>query len=175
MKDSDSNQNEPIQDLLASKQKEKPGDEFFENFSDQVLTRLEEPAPKPTLWERLSENVDPFRAAAALFAVAVGCALIIGLDEGSTIAESEPVPLGQADQELMADIELPTLPTTSTAPLSQAQSSLAGLGLPETKNKLQPPRILMEPGADLSPRAIKSRQRTYLKTTDPSNSVDSLE
>ena len=71
MKDSDSNQNEPIQDLLASKQKEKPGDEFFENFSDQVLTRLEEPAPKPTLWERLSENVDPFRAAAALFAATV--------------------------------------------------------------------------------------------------------
>ena len=69
MKDTDSNQKEPIQDLLASKQKEKPGDEFFENFSDQILTRLEEPAPKPTLWERLSENVDPFRAGAALYEV----------------------------------------------------------------------------------------------------------
>ena len=109
MKDTDSNQKEPIQDLLASKQKEKPGDEFFENFSDQILTRLEEPAPKPTLWERLNENVDPFRAAAALFAVAVGFALIIGLDEGSTIAESEPVPLGQAEQELMADVAPPAL------------------------------------------------------------------
>ena len=71
MKHADSNQKEPIQDLLAAKQKEKPGDEFFENFSDQILTRLEEPAPK-LLWERLNENVDPFRAAAALFAVAVG-------------------------------------------------------------------------------------------------------
>jgi hypothetical protein len=149
--ESDSNKPEPIQELLASKKQEKPGDEFFEKFSDQVLTRLEEPAPKPTLWERLNENVDPFRAGAALFAVAVGCALIIGLDEGSTIAETEPVPLGQA------------------------QSSLAGVGLSETKTKPQPPRILMEPGAGLSPRAVKSRQRTYLNTTAPSNSVDSLE
>jgi len=151
--ESDSNKPEPIQELLASKKQEKPGDEFFEKFSDQVLTRLEEPAPKPTLWERLNENVDPFRAGAALFAVAVGCALIIGLDEGSTIAETEPVPLGQA------------------------QSSLAGVGLSETKTKPQPqpPRILMEPGAGSRPRAVKSRQRTYLNTTAPSNSVDSLE
>ena len=171
----DSNKPEPIQELLASKKQEKPGDEFFEKFSDQVLTRLEEPAPKPTLWERLNENVDPFRAAAALFAIAVGCVLIIGLDEGSTIAETEPVPLGQADQELMADIELPILPPTPTPPLGQAQSSLAGVGLTETKTKPQPPRILMEPGAGLSPRAVKSRQRTYLNTTAPSNSVDSLE
>ena len=123
MKDTDSNKTEPIQELLASKQKEKPGTEFFENFSDQILTRLEEPAPKPTLRERLSENVDPFRAAAALFAVAVGCALIIGLDEGSTIAETEPVPLGQAEQEMMADV--PTPPPTPS-PLGQAQEHWPG-------------------------------------------------
>ena len=147
MKDSDSNQNEPIQDLLASKQKEKPGDEFFENFSDQILTRLEEPAPKPTLWDRLNENVDPFRAAAALFAVAVGCALIIGLDEGSTIAESEPIPLGQAEQELMADVS-PLSPTP--APLGQAQGTLAGVGMaPPKKVKPQPPLMLLKPGTGL--------------------------
>ena len=151
MKDTDSNQKEPIQDLLAAKQKEKPGDEFFENFSDQILTRLEEPAPKPTLRERLSENVDPFRAAAALFAVAVGCALIIGLDEGSTIAETEPVPLGQAEQEMMADV--PTPPPTPS-PLGQAQGTLAGVGLPP-KAKPQPPRILMEPGVGLNSRTVK--------------------
>ena len=154
MKDSDSNQNEPIQDLLASKQKEKPGDEFFENFSDQILTRLEEPAPKPTLWERLNENVDPFRAAAALFAVAVGCALIIGLDEGSTIAESEPVPLGQAEQELMADV---APPGQTPAPLGQAQGTLAGVGIAPANAKPQPPRILMEPGAGLKSQTVKGR------------------
>lgn len=150
MKDTDSNKTEPIQELLATKQQEKPGDAFFENFSDQVLTRLEEPAPKPTLRERLSENVDPFRAAAALFAVAVGCALIVGLDEGSTIAETEPVPLGQAEQEMMADV-----PTPTPAPLGQAQGTLAGVGLPPMKAKPQPPRILMEPGAGLNSRTVK--------------------
>ena len=147
MKDTDSNQKEPIQDLLAAKQKEKPGDEFFENFSDQILTRLEEPAPKPTLWERLNENVDPFRAAAALFAVAAGCALIIGLDEGSTIAELEPVPLGQAEQELIADLA-PHGP--SPAPLGQAQGTLAGVGMaPPKKVKPQPPLMLLKPGTGL--------------------------
>ena len=154
MKDTDSNQKEPIQDLLAAKQKEKPGDEFFENFSDQILTRLEEPAPKPTLWERLNDNVDPFRAAAALFAVAVGFALIIGLDEGSTIAESEPVPLGQAEQELMADV---APPGPSTAPLGQAQGTLAGVGLAPTKKvKPHPPLILLKPGT-----GVKSESANY--------------
>ena len=147
MKDTDSNQKEPIQDLLAAKQKEKPGDEFFENFSDQILTRLEEPAPKPTLWERLDENVDPFRAAAALFAVAVGFALIIGLDEGSNIAESEPVPLGQAEQELMADV---APPGPTPAPLGQAQGTLAGIGMAPTKKvKPQPPLMLLKTGTGL--------------------------
>ena len=154
MKDTDSNQKEPIQDLLAAKQKEKPGDEFFENFSDQILTRLEEPAPKPTLWERLNENVDPFRAAAALFAVAVGFALIIGLDEGSTIAESEPVPLGQAEQELMADV---APPGPTPAPLSQAQGTLAGIGMaPPKKVKPQPPLMLLKPGT-----GFKSESANY--------------
>ena len=154
MKATDSNQKEPIQDLLAAKQKEKPGDEFFENFSDQIHTRLEEPAPKSTLWERLNENVDLFRAAAALFAVAVGFALIIGLDEGSTIAESEPVPLGQAEQELIADV---APPGPSTAPLGQAQGTLAGVGLaPPKKVKPHPPLILLKPGT-----GVKSESANY--------------
>ena len=147
MKDTDSNQKEPIQNLLAAEHKEKPGDEFFENFSDQILTRLEEPAPKPTLWDRLNENVDPFRAAAALFTVAVGCALIIGLDEGSTIAESEPIPLGQAEQELMADV---SPPSPTPAPLGQVQGTLAGVGMaPPKKVKPQPPLMLLKPGTGL--------------------------
>lgn len=154
MKDTDSIQKEPIQDLLAAKQKEKPGDEFFENFSDQIMTRLEEPAPKPTLWERLNENVDPFRAAAALFSVAVGFALIIGLDEGSTIAESKPVPLGQAEQELMADV---APPGPTPAPLGQAQGTLAGVGMaPPKKVKPHPPLILLKPGT-----GVKSESANY--------------
>ena len=161
MKDTDSNQKEPIQDLLAAKQKEKPGDEFFENFSDQILTRLEEPAPKPTLWERLNENVDPFRAAAALFAVAVGFALIIGLDEGSTIAESKPVPLGQAEQELMADV---APPGPTPAPLGQAQGTLAGVGLalPKKVNKPQPPLMLLKPGTGLKSESANYKNRAVI-------------
>ena len=42
---------------------------------------LEEPTPKQTNWERLNEKVDPIRAAAALFAIAIGSALIFALDE----------------------------------------------------------------------------------------------
>lgn len=161
MKDTDSNQKEPIQDLLAAKQKEKPGDEFFENFSDQILTRLEEPAPKPTLWDRLNENVDPFRAAAALFAVAVGCALIIGLDEGSTIAESEPIPLGQAEQELMADV---SPPSPSPAPLGQAQGTLAGVGMaPPKKVKPQPPLMLLKPGTGLKIESANYKNGAEIK------------
>lgn len=167
----DSKKPEPIQELLASKKQEKPGDEFFEKFSDQVLTRLEEPAPKPTLWERLNEKVDPFRAAAALFAIAVGCALIIGLDEGSTIAETEPVALGQVDQELMADIELPTLLDTPTRPLGQAQSALAGIGQQKMKTKPHPPRILIKPGSGVY------TQKANYRTEDNkySNSTNFLE
>ena len=161
MKDTDSNQKEPIQDLLAAKQKEKPGDEFFENFSEQILTRLEEPAPKPTLWERLNENVDPFRAAAALFAVAVGFALIIGLDEGSTIAESEPVPLGQAEQELMADVVAPPGPTP--APPGQSQGTLAGVGMaPPKKVKPQPPLMLLKPGTGVKSESANYKNRAVI-------------
>ena len=161
MKYTDSNQKEPIQDLLASKQKEKPGDEFFENFSEQILTRLEEPAPKPTLWERLNENVDPFRAAAALFAVAVGFALIIGLDEGSTIAESEPVPLGQAEQELMADVVAPPGPAPATP--GQAQGTLAGVGMaPPKKVKPQPPLMLLKPGTGVKSESANYKNRAVI-------------
>ena len=161
MKDTDSNQKEPIQNLLAAKQKEKPGDEFFENFSDQILTRLEEPAPKPTLWDRLNENVDPFRAAAALFAVAVGCALIIGLDEGSTIAESEPIPLGQAEQELIADV---SPPSPSPAPLGQAQGTLAGVGMaPPKKVKTQPPLMLLKTGTGLKIESANYKNGAEIK------------
>jgi len=171
VKNSDPNNNEPIQELLATKQQEKPGDAFFENFSDQVLTRLEEPAPKPTLRERLNENVDPFRAAAALFAMAVGYALIIGLDEGSTIAESEPVPLGQSEQETMADAPPPHAP----APFGQAQSTLAGVGLQPVKTKSQPPRILMKPGAGVYTQKVNYTEQFDIKLNSSSNSTSSIE
>ena len=106
--ESDSHKKKPIQELLASKKKEKPGQEFFKNFSDQVLTRLEEPTPKPTIWERLNEKIDPIRVAAAVFAIVIGSALIFALDEGSTIAETESNPLDQVDSR-MTDITMPTI------------------------------------------------------------------
>ena len=46
--EADTHKKKPIQELLASKKKEKPGQDFFKTFSDHVLTRLEEPTPKPT-------------------------------------------------------------------------------------------------------------------------------
>ena len=82
-----------LQKLLASKKKEKPEHGFFDRFSDQVLTRLEEPAPKPTLWERLNDQVDPLRAAAAIFAVVIGVGVLFGLDEGSNMAGTGHKPL----------------------------------------------------------------------------------
>ncbi len=132
-----------LQQLPASKKKAQPEDGFFDQFSDKVLTRLEEPAPKPTLWERLNDQIDPLRAAAAVFAAIVGMGLLFALDEGSNLAEAEPKALGQADDEPAAD------------PLDQAQNTLAGSGLPLNKDEAEPPRILMNPGVGLAPRATK--------------------
>ena len=56
MMEPDPKEFDKLQKLLASKEKEKPEEGFFDRFSDQVLTRLEEPAPKPTLWERLNDR-----------------------------------------------------------------------------------------------------------------------
>ena len=110
MMEPDPKEFDKLQKLLASKEKEKPEEGFFDRFSDQVLTRLEEPAPKPTLWERLNDQVDPLRAAAAIFAAVIGVGVLFALDEGSNMAETEPEPLGQADEE------------TSTEPLGQGKT-----------------------------------------------------
>ena len=117
---------ERLQKLLASKKDEKPEAGFFDRFSDQVLTRLEEPAPKPTLWERFNDQVDPFRAAAAIFAVVIGVGVWYGLTEGSHLAETGSAPLGQAE--------------SVPEPLGQAQDALAGSGLPLNKSEAEPPR-----------------------------------
>ena len=129
---------ERLQKLLASKKDEKPEAGFFDRFSDQVLTRLEEPAPKPTLWERFNDQVDPFRAAAAIFAVVIGVGVWYGLTEGSHLAETGPAPLGQTE--------------SVTEPLGQELDVLAGGSLPLNKSKAEPPRILMNPGAGLATR-----------------------
>ena len=126
-----------LQKLLASKEKEKPEEGFFDRFSDQVLTRLEEPAPKLTLWERLNDQVDPLRAAAAIFAAVIGVGVLFALDEGSNMAETEPEPLGQG------------------------QNTLAGSGLPLNKSEAQPPRILMNPGTGLAPLPAKVDSSFY--------------
>jgi hypothetical protein len=138
-----------LQKLLASKEKEKPEEGFFDRFSDQVLTRLEEPAPKPTLWERLNDQVDPLRIAAAIFAAVIGLGVMFALDEGSNMAETESELLGEADEEI------------SPEPLGQGQNTLAGSGLLLNKSEAQPPRILMNPGTGLAPFPAKIDSSFY--------------
>ena len=145
-----------LQKLLASKKDEKPEAGFFDRFSDQVLTRLEEPAPKPTLWERFNDQVDPFRAAAAIFAVVIGVGVWYGLTEGSHLAENGSAPLGQAE--------------SVPEPLGQAQDALAGSGLPLNKSEAEPPRILMNPGGGLAAQPAKANP-TLLRSRPASNTV----
>jgi len=83
------------------------------------------------------------RAAAAIFAAVIGVGVLFALDEGSNMAETEPEPLGQADEE------------TSAEPLGQRQNTLAGSGLPLNKSEAKPPRILMKPGTGLAPLPAK--------------------
>ena len=156
--ESDPKEFDKLQKLLASKKKEKPGEGFFDQFSDQVLTRLEEPAPKPTLWERLNDQVDPLRAAAAIFAAVIGVGVLFALDEGNNLAGTETEPLGQAEEKPAAD------------PLGQAQNALAGSGLPLNKSGAEPPRILMNPGAGLAPRPAKVDPSFY-RAKSASNTV----
>ena len=171
--ESDNNKTEPIQELLASKKKEKPGQEFFKTFSDQVLTRLEEPTPKPTICERLNEKVDPIRAIAAIFAVAIGSTLIFALDEGSSIVETENNPLDQVDSRIMIDITKSNLDLLPIVPLSKSKNNdLAGFGISnKIKSKAKPPRILMNPGVNLKPRIVQGRN--LLRNNSSSNKVNS--
>ena len=159
-----------LQKLLASKKEEKPQDGFFDRFSDRVLTRLEEPAPKPTLWERLNDQVDPFRAAAAIFAVVIGAVLLFYLDEGSNLAETGHEPLGQAGDETLADPAAPGGSATKASTLGQGQNTLAGSGLPLNKSSAEPPRILMNPGAGLATRPAKVDPSFY-RDKSASNTV----
>jgi len=171
--ESDNNKTEPIQELLASKKKEKPGKEFFKTFSDQVLTRLEEPTPKPTIWERLNENVDPIRAIAAIFAVAIGSTLIFALDEGSSIVETENNTLDQVDSRIMTDIPNSNLDLLPIVPLSKSKNNvLAEFGISnKIKSNAKPPRILMNPGVNLKPRIVQGRN--LIRNNSSSNKVNS--
>ena len=149
MMEPDPKEFDKLQKLLASKEKEKPEEGFFDRFSDQVLTRLEEPEPKPTLWERLNDQVDPLRTAAAIFAAVIGLGVLFALDEGSNMAEKKPESLGQNDEE------------TSPEPLGQGQNTLAGSGLMLNKSGAQLPRILMNPGTGLAPLPAKIDSSFY--------------
>ena len=149
MMEPDPKEFDKLQKLLASKEKEKPEEGFFDRFSDKVLTRLEEPEPKPTLWERLNDQVDPLRTAAAIFAAVIGLGVLFALDEGSNMAENKPESLGQTDEE------------TSPEPLGQGQNTLAGSGLLLNKSGAQPPRILMNPGTGLAPLPAKIDSSFY--------------
>lgn len=149
MMEPDPKEFDKLQKLLASKEKEKPEEGFFDRFSDKVLTRLEEPEPKPTLWERLNDQVDPLRTAAAIFAAVIGLGVLFALDEGSNMAEKKPESLGQTDEE------------TSPEPLGQGQNTLAGSGLMLNKSGAQLPRILMNPGTGLAPLPAKIDSSFY--------------
>ena len=167
----DTNKTKPIQELLASKKQEKPGKEFFKTFSDKVLTRLEEPSPKQTNWERLNEKVDPIRAAAALFAIAIGSALIFALDEGSTIAETESNPV---DSRIMSEVTTPDLaPSPRISLIKSKNNVLAEFESPtKIRAKLAPPRILMNPGANLKPNTVKGSN--LFRNNSSSNRVNSV-
>ena len=169
----DTNKTEPIQELLASKKQEKPEKEFFKTFSDKVLTRLEEPTPKQTNWERLNEKVDPIRAAAALFAIAIGSALIFALDEGSTIAETESDPLDKVDSRIMTEITTPNLAPSPRITLIKSKNNvLAEFESPtKIRTKVTPPRILMNPGANLKPNAATGN--TLFRNNSSSNRINS--
>ena len=156
MTDPDPTEFDKLQKLLASKKEEKPETGFFDRFSDRVLTRLEEPAPKPTLWERFNDQVDPFRAAAAIFAVVIGVGVWYGLTKGSHLAETGSAPLGQAE--------------SVPEPLGQAQDALAGSDLPLNKSEAEPPRILMNPGGGLATQPAKANP-TLLRSRPASNTV----
>ena len=170
MTETDPTEFDKLQKLLASKKKEKPEEGFFDRFSDRVLTRLEEPAPKPTLWERLNDQVDPFRAAAAIFAVVIGVGVWYGLDEGSNLAESGLEPLGQAGDEALPSPAAPTVLPAKATPLGQGQDTLADYGLPLNKSGEKPPRILMNPGAGLAARPANVDPSLY-RAKSASNTV----
>ena len=159
-----------LQKLLASKKEEKPELGFFDRFSDRVLTRLEEPAPKPTLWERLNDQVDPFRAAAAIFAVVIGVGVLFGLDEGSNLAETGHEPLGQVGDNPLPGSAAPDDLPAKAAPLGQRQDTLAGYGLPLNKSGEEPPRILMNPGAGLATQPANVDPSLY-RAKSASNTV----
>ena len=65
------------------------------------------------------------------------------------MAETEPEPLGQTDEE------------TSPEPLGQGQNTLAGSGLLLNKSEAQPSRILMNPGTGLTPLPAKIDSSFY--------------
>ena len=141
MTEPDPTEFDKLQKLLASKKEEKPQDGFFDRFSDRVLTRLEEPAPKPTLWERLNDQVDPFRAAAAIFAVVIGAVLLFYLDEGSNLAETGHEPLGQAGDETLADPAAPGGSATKASTLGQGQNTLDGDELVQLGFSTRPAKV----------------------------------
>ncbi len=146
-----------LQKLLASKKEEKPEDGFFDRFSDQVLTRLEEPPPKPSLWERLNDQIDPFRTAATIFSVIIGLVVLYSLEEGNDLAQTKSVPPVEQTKSI-------------PQPLDQSRDELAGSGLPLNKAKTEPPRILMNPGTGLRIQPAKT-DRALLLNQSPSNTV----
>ena len=91
--------------------------------------------------------MDPFRAAAAIFAVVIGVGVLFGLDEGSNLAETGHEPLGQVGDNPLPGSAAPDDLPAKAAPLGQGQDTLAGYGLPLNKSGEEPPRILMNPGA----------------------------
>jgi hypothetical protein len=98
------------------------------------------------------------RAAAAIFAAVIGVGVLFALGEGSNMAETEPEPLGQAEEK------------PATDPLGQAQNTLAGSGLPLNKSEAQPPRILMNPDTGVSLREAKVDPSFY-RDKSASNTV----
>ena len=105
--------------------------------------------------------------------VAIGSTLIFALDEGSSIVETENNPLDQVDSRIMTDITKSNLDFLPIVPLSKSKiNDLAEFGISNKINpKAKPPRILMNPGANLKPRIVQGRN--LLRNNSSSNKVNS--
>jgi hypothetical protein len=103
----------------------------------------------------------------------VGSTLIFALDEGSSIVETEYNPLDQVDSRIMTDITKSNLDLLPIVPLSKSKiNDLAEFGISNKINsKAKPPRILMNPGANLKPRIVQGRN--LLRKNSSSNKVNS--
>jgi len=113
--DSPSDQFDSLARLLRLKRHEQPPPRYFNDFSSQVIARIERGEIRVSWWERFGFDLRPAMAAAA---GAMACGLII---YGVATAGGEEVDSATADvggpiQGLIANVDAP--PANSTNPVT---------------------------------------------------------